>query len=64
MDILGLLALSLSIKMKCTYICGEMYRGPFVNAKLDHPSDRWSVAAQTDRADQAVQVINNLKVYA
>ena len=27
-----------------------MYRGPFGIEKLDHLSDRWSVASQTDRA--------------
>ena len=38
-----------------------MYRGPFGIEKLDHPSDRWSVAARAAGADRAVKVINNLE---
>ena len=41
--------------------CGQMYRGPFGIEKLDHPSDRWSVAARAAGADRAVKVINNLE---
>ena len=29
--------------------CGRIYRGPFGIEKLDHPSDRWSVAARAAR---------------
>ena len=39
-------------------IRGKIYRGPFSIEKLDHPSDRWSVAARANRADRAVQVIH------
>ena len=44
-------------------IRGQVHRGPFDIEKLDHPSDRWSVTARAYRADRAVKVINNLKVY-
>ena len=43
--------------------CGQMHRRPFGIEKLDHTSDRWSVSARADRADRAVKVINNLKMY-
>ena len=42
---------------------GKTCRGPFGIEKLDHPSDRRSVAARAYWADRAVKVINNPKVY-
>ena len=44
-------------------IRGQIYRGPFGIEKLDHPSDRWWPTARAYRADLAVKVINNLKMY-